>query len=244
MKQEQDAIFDACSEIFNELSREFNERAKHYLNHDMFGDSIGAVCLDIGNGGQAPEEILSETNRGHVTTFVGLDYNHKMLRHTAFQHRIQANALALPFASTSCDTVIARGVIHHLGVRADEPRTMNLHRLFEEMRRVVKPSGTMIVFEVVMPRWLEWVQLQVIRSVFFTLLRKPYVPICMYSRRAIAEVIARQRVQVLRVDYQPLRRFTRSYFEPFIAFWKFPWLKLPVFCQPHRYATWVLRAAP
>ncbi len=240
MKEQQDAIFDACSEQFHDLFKVFNQKTKEYLNGEIFDQSIQGVCLDIGNGGEAPVEVFSEENLKRIRCFIGLDYSYHMLAVRRFDHRLQGSAFLLPFKSASVDTVIARHVIHHLGLSAGDRRHDKLLLMLREINRVIKPTGRIIILETMVPRFMEVIQLWIVRAWYHGILRKAYVPICMFSRKTLEQVIPGDFYRVHKVDFQSLRRFTLSYFDPLVSFLKYPWFKLPVFLQPYRYVAWVL----
>ena len=113
------------------------------------------LWLDVGCG---PGNIaLKLARRRPHGLIVGMDRSQNMVqaaRRTAHESGLasraffqQANADHVPFASGVFDTVFSNSVLHHL---------VNPCKVFEEMLRVVKPEGTVVVRDLRRPSRLAY----------------------------------------------------------------------------------------
>ena len=95
--------------------------------------------LDIGCG---PSSLLWQTGLHPI----GLDLSHAyaLAFHGHGNSAITGSAVALPFLERSFDGVWSIGLLHHL--RDDEAR-----RAVEEMIRICRPGGYIVVFDAVLP---------------------------------------------------------------------------------------------
>ena len=112
---------------------------RHTVHRQMAPLGIGR-WLDVGCG---PRSQIAGTLPG---TVVGIDCAADMLLET--QHDgvvgVCASATALPFAGESFDGVVSFGLLHHLS-DADADKAL------AEMRRVVRPAGTILLLDNVSP---------------------------------------------------------------------------------------------
>lgn len=112
---------------------------------ELIGASPSALCLDACSG---TGDLALALHRGLKSGVVGSDFCHPMLTRanakiaaSGLQHRIrniEADTLALPFASRSFDAVTIAFGLRNL----EDPR----HGL-EEMHRVLKPEGAAVILE-------------------------------------------------------------------------------------------------
>jgi ubiquinone/menaquinone biosynthesis C-methylase UbiE len=102
------------------------------------------VLLDVGTGpGNIPRKLLRRSPALHV---VGVDLSPAMIRAAREAARreglaprasfLLADAARLPFAAASFDSVISNSLLHHLTQPA---------AVFDEMARVVKPGGRILL---------------------------------------------------------------------------------------------------
>ncbi|ADM12248.1 putative methyltransferase [Encephalitozoon intestinalis ATCC 50506] len=124
--------------FYNENSREFSAtRRKHWKMTETFLDrywTADSIVLDAGCGNG--RSFL-------VPGIVGLDYCWGLLRDGKAVKNyglIRGDVLELPFVDCSFDLVLSVGVIHHLSTDCRRKKAM------EEMRRVLRDGGKMLVY--------------------------------------------------------------------------------------------------
>jgi ubiquinone/menaquinone biosynthesis C-methylase UbiE len=133
----QAGTFAAAAAITDDqLTRRFSEAV---------GPNGAGIILDVACG----PGIITAALAGQAREVVALDVTPEMLsqarqrctnaglRNVAFK---EGSATDLPFAESSFDAVVTRLAIHHF----QEPR-----RVFDEMFRVLRPDGTLVVADVV-----------------------------------------------------------------------------------------------
>lgn len=126
--------------------------------HDLLvaaGIQPGDRVLDVGCGTGYFVRILAETVglRGSV---VGVDAAPEMIEHASARSRLDANvsfelgnAGALSFPDSSFDAVVSSLTMHHLSVADQLPAV-------QEMRRVLRPGGTLLIAEFQAPTGHAW----------------------------------------------------------------------------------------
>jgi ubiquinone/menaquinone biosynthesis C-methylase UbiE/uncharacterized membrane protein YbhN (UPF0104 family) len=135
-------------DIADEYHAQFSEHVWNYLLERKMAFIARQIArlpwtprrgLDLGCG--RGEQCRRLGQQGH--TVVGLDASIGLLRH-AHKHGaavVKGDALRLPFGDGSLDYVYTIGVLHHLSSRHDQLRAC------EEVRRVLKPGGLLLVHE-------------------------------------------------------------------------------------------------
>jgi ubiquinone/menaquinone biosynthesis C-methylase UbiE/uncharacterized membrane protein YbhN (UPF0104 family) len=135
-------------DIADEYHAQFSEHVWNYLLERKMAFIARQIArlpwtprrgLDLGCG--RGEQCRRLGQHGH--TVVGLDASIGLLRHA---HKsgaavVKGDALRLPFGDSSLDYVYTIGVLHHLSSRHDQLRAC------EEVRRVLKPGGLLLVHE-------------------------------------------------------------------------------------------------
>jgi ubiquinone/menaquinone biosynthesis C-methylase UbiE len=107
------------------------------------GDIAGGRVLDVATQEGGFVRILAESLKSY-TEIVGIDVNEKAIetaQDTIGQEKIQflvMNAEQLDFGDESFDTVSISASFHHLS---------NIRRVLDEMERVLKPEGNLIIAE-------------------------------------------------------------------------------------------------
>ncbi len=91
---------------------------------------IRGHVLDLGCGGKPYRELLGRS----AQRWTGLD--HSMTASGRSAANVHGDALALPFASESFDMVLCTEVLEHVTAP---------HVLFQEVRRVLKPDGHLVL---------------------------------------------------------------------------------------------------
>ena len=110
----------------------------------------GAVVLDVGCGPALPYR------RVKPWTLIGVDLSYDSLRaNTHLDLRVYASASGLPLGNGSVDTIVSLYAIHHFGGRTIRENEDRVARAFAEFGRVLKPSGSLLIFEL-SPWWPVW----------------------------------------------------------------------------------------
>ena len=131
-----------------------------------FSQHAGERILEIG-GGLGTDLVQFAKNGGHVTN-VDLSKKHLELAKKNFELRglkgtfIHGDAEDLPLENNTFDLVYSHGVLHH---------TPNAKTLINEIGRVLKPGGRVIVMVYAENSWHYWVQIVLRRGVIGGLLR-------------------------------------------------------------------------
>jgi SAM-dependent methyltransferase len=117
--------------------RKFVKRFRR-LGADRWPRSAAVVELFCGRGSG-----LCALGRLAFTRLEGVDRSPALLReYSGPAQCYAADCVALPFAGGSRDVVIIQGGLHHL-----EQVTVDLDRTLQEIRRVLKPDGLIVVVE-------------------------------------------------------------------------------------------------
>jgi len=123
--------------------------------------------LDIGCGTGVLLKGLTSLNKS--SHFTGLDFSNNMLENTILDKQdlkrvklIQGDAFNLSFADESFDAVISSRFIHQYSDSLKK-------KLIEEMRRVLKPKGVLIIeFYCLFPRILKYIQSSIFGDTDYT----------------------------------------------------------------------------
>jgi uncharacterized membrane protein YbhN (UPF0104 family) len=137
---------------FNEIAAEYDDQfSSHVWEHLLRGKLAmiesafdadpgkNAMVLDLGCGlGRQSQEMI---RRGYRVT--GIDFSERLLRYAAKNGVPVAagDALRLPFADDSFDTVYTIGVLHHLQGPNEQRAACR------EVQRILKPGGRFLVHE-------------------------------------------------------------------------------------------------
>jgi ubiquinone/menaquinone biosynthesis C-methylase UbiE len=158
------------------------QRKRHEIILSFVGD--GSSVLDIGCG--SSRIILDLKNA------VGMDILQRKLRWLKPNHErlVRGSTFALPFKSASFDVVINSEVIEHV---PESPEIM------EEMWRVLRPGGTLILGTPDYDRWswnvLEWIYGKVLPGAY------AHEHITHYTRKSLAEAITARGFEILDCQY-------------------------------------------
>jgi dolichol-phosphate mannosyltransferase len=152
------------------------QRARHRIILEFLASSVQnhpggkAAILDIGCGSSRIIQDLPQA--------VGMDILLPKLRFLRDRHSrlVQGSVFALPFPDHAFDGVICSEVIEHI---PDHPS------VFDEMSRVLRPGGTLILGTPDYSRWLWWV----LEWIYGKILPEGYARehITHYSRAGLAE---------------------------------------------------------
>lgn len=132
---------DGLKKRYNSISIDFSScRKKPWEEMQIFTDLLkkGDRVLDVGCGnGRFYESINS------VAEYVGIDLSEKLIQIAKKKHPdgnfLIADILSAPFSSASFDKVYAIAVFHHI------PSERLRQRFLEEIRRILKPGGMLIL---------------------------------------------------------------------------------------------------
>ena len=130
---QQDRFFDWLSPIYDFLIRK-PEVARHKA---LLNLPPGGCLLDVGGG----TGRVSQHFAAHGAKVVVCDINWSMLHHTRRKRclmPLQADAAMLPVADESVDGILVVDALHHF---------LNPKRCLDEMLRVLKPEGCLLIEE-------------------------------------------------------------------------------------------------
>lgn len=146
LAMEEGADFDALFEAMQEnnatsvISQIMYERQAALVERSM---KPGMVILDIGCG-----PSLAYKNSSN-TFLIGVDLSLAALQRNATADlAFCASATALPLANQSVDLIVCFYSIHHMVGDHISKTTANVNKAFSEFSRIIKPDGTLLIFEV------------------------------------------------------------------------------------------------
>lgn len=181
----------------------------------------GAVVLDVGCGPTLPYVKPDDT------FVIGLEASYRSIRaNRAVDLRLYGSALEIPLPDRAVDVVLAFYAVHHMTGRTFAENCRNLARAFGELGRVVKPGGSLLVFEVSpwRPVWLaERLLWNTARSVL-----GPKLDMCFYPQ-AVYERVGRATFPHAHLT---VRSFRTSMLQLFPPAFSLPWLTIPRFLYP------------
>ncbi len=127
--------YDSVASEFSRTRQRFWGELAYLKEHAV----PGARVLDLGCGNGRFYDLLEDRSVGYV----GLDISEGLLREARKRHPeatfVRGDATELPFQDASFDAVFSFAVLHH--IPSEELRA----RFISEMRRVLRPGGTLIV---------------------------------------------------------------------------------------------------
>lgn len=151
--QRDGSFFDDKHEVMEHGSAEPGVRRCCYAEQATLIESAipaGAVVVDVGCGPALPYR------RTKPWTLIGVDLSYESLRaNTEVDIRVYGSAADLPLGDRSVDAIVSLYAIHHFGGQTRRENESRVARGFAEFGRVLKPGGSLFIFEL-SPWWPVW----------------------------------------------------------------------------------------
>ena len=218
------SFFDDKHEVMEHGSAEPGVRRCCYSEQATVIESAipsGAVVVDVGCGPALPYR------RAQPWVLIGVDLSYESLRaNTELDIKVYGSAADLPLADRSVDAIVSLYAIHHFGGQTRRENERRVARGFAEFGRVLKPGGSLFIFEL-SPWWLLW-QAQ---CVTWNLVRKimPSMDIFFWRERQFVNVAA---AHLGRSTTLRRVRFHAPTLTPIPPVFACPGLKIPRFLFP------------
>jgi len=151
--QRDGSFFDDKHEVMEHGSAEPGVRRCCYAEQATVIESAipgGAVVVDVGCGPALPYR------RTNPWVLIGVDLSYESLRaNTEMDIRVYGSAADLPLGDGSVDAIVSLYAIHHFGGQTRRENESRVARSFAEFGRVLKPGGSLFIFEL-SPWWPVW----------------------------------------------------------------------------------------
>ena len=146
MREQRDgSFFDDKHAVMEHGSAEPGVRRCCYADQASVIESIipaGAMVVDVGCGPALPYR------RAKAWTLIGVDLSYESLRaNTEVDVAVYGSAADLPLADRSVDAIVSLYAIHHFGGQTRRENEGRVARGFSEFGRVLKPGGSLFIFE-------------------------------------------------------------------------------------------------
>lgn len=181
------SFFDDKHTVMEHGSAEPGVRRCCYAEQATVIESLipeGAVVVDVGCGPALPYR------RPKPWFLIGVDMSYESLRaNSEVDLPVYASAGELPLADRSVDAIVSLYAIHHFGGQTRRENELRVARGFAEFRRVLKPGGSLFIFEL-SPWWPIW---QIQRTTW-NLVRKimPGMDIFFWRERPLLDIAKAQ----------------------------------------------------
>ena len=151
--QRDGSFFDDKHEVMEHGSAEPGVRRCCYAEQATVIESAipaGAVVVDVGCG------PTLQYRRTKPWVLIGVDLSYESLRaNTEVDIRVYGSAADLPLGDGSVDAIVSLYAIHHFGGQTRRENESRVARGFAEFGRVLKPGGSLFIFEL-SPWWPVW----------------------------------------------------------------------------------------
>jgi ubiquinone/menaquinone biosynthesis C-methylase UbiE len=226
--------FERISETYDEVHHRVVSAIHRFSQEKYYRRCVGGKVLDIGNGGQPPDEVMGDRIAATLVNFVGIDRSVAMLQRKGTDFRkVVGDGSNLPFKDDSFDYVIINGVLHHLGVNAREARCGRVQQFISEALRV--SSRGLIVYELFTTPLLESVE-----RIFAGVLRS--MRTFVLSERTLDDCLERLGLARSDVASKTLAELTDPFYWYAIVM-EHTWLRLPAFLSPFRHGFFIVKKA-
>ena len=181
----------------------------------------GSVVVDIGCGPALPYR------RTQPWFLIGVDLSYDSLRaNKEVDLKVYGSAADLPFADGSVDAIVSLYAIHHFGGQTRRENESRVARGVAECGRVLKPGGSLFIFEL-SPWWPVW-QMQ---CASWNLVRKllPGMDIFFWRERRLVDIATAHLGRAARFRRT---RFRAPALTPIPPVFACPGLKIPRFLFP------------
>lgn len=140
------SYFDDKYEVMQSGNQEEGVWRLCYEQQSQFVESYlkpGAVILDVGCGPTVPYK------KNKDCFLIGLDASYASIRvNRSVDLRVYGDATALPLGDRSIDAVFCFYSIHHMIGQTVKDNREIVRKVLEEFGRVIKPGGSLLIFEV------------------------------------------------------------------------------------------------
>ncbi len=223
--------FERISETYDKVHHRVVSAIHRFSQEKYYGRCVGGKVLDIGNGGQPPEEVMGDQVAATLANFVGIDRSGAMLQRKRISFRkVVGDGSHLPFKDESFDYVIINGVLHHLGIDSREARCGRVQQFISEALRVC--SKGLIVYELFTSPLLESVE-----RIFAGVLRS--MPTFVLSELTLDNCLGQLGFARSEVASKALSELTDRFYW-YAVVMEHTWLRLPAFLSPFRHGFFVI----
>ncbi len=223
--------FEKISETYDKVHHRVVSAIHHFSREKYYGRCAGGRVLDIGNGGQPPDEVMGDQIALTLEHFVGIDRSVAMLQRKRVSFRkVVGDGSHLPFKDESFDYVIINGVLHHLGIDSREARCGRVQQFISEALRVC--SKGLIVYELFTTPLLESVE-----RIFVGVLRS--MPTFVLSERTLDNCLGQLGYARSEIVSKTLSELTDRFYW-YAVVMEHTWLRLPAFLSPFRHGFFII----
>lgn len=204
MSKQNNSYFESHTADYAEqimaIQPEFYNNSKKIINTYMRPKSM---VLDIGNGGVIHYDytMLNRLDCADLVVSTAAVKKYEKAENIRF---FKADILNLSEIEDNIyDTVIIQTVIHHLAGTTYAKTVLNVHKSIQEVIRVTKPGGNILIIESTVCRWFELIEriLYPIMQLFFRICK--FGLVYQFSAKSLLQVISNMHIGCLS-DIQPV----------------------------------------
>lgn len=208
----------------------YSDQCRHLLQ--LAATRPPGLIMDIGCGPTLP--YIPPEGWG----VVGVDPSLQSICKNDLVHlKLQAKAQRMPIRSGSIDIVVCFYSIHHMTVRSPAQNRTSVQAALKEMRRVLKPSGLLVVFEVHPRQPFLWIQQKFWGLAKWLLERR--LDAYFWGRQEFPDLV-RESLGDVRIESKEFVAPVGAKFPPVI---NLPWLRIPRSLYPFSVSAYTIHAA-